>query len=183
MNETALLSTLLLGRDDDVLNGNRKRETTCTKESKVMISSDESPTLLELMMTAQIEAHQEKIVASRLQEKAFGGGFKKGFMNNKPNSSNLLTKAAMKSSTATSSSSSHDDSRNHLADEASELVTITATPGSHAPIIDEVQSAMIADDTPFLRHLKKGGTYIIYDKNYDSIIIYTNLCQHIIKYR
>jgi len=155
-NTTTLISTLLSG-SDDVLQ--KPREPICLeKEKNILIPSDETPpTLLEIMMTTQMEAQQEKIVTNKIQEKTFGGGFKKGFMskalkNKKSSISQTDLNSLLLQTTSISSS--------YLSNHQSDIITITASVGTHAPIIEEVQSAMIADDSSFLRHLKKGGTNI-----------------------
>jgi hypothetical protein len=150
-NTTTLISTLL-SENDDVLQKQR--------EPIYLETSDETPpTLLEIMITTQMEAQQEKIVTNKIQEKTFGGGFKKGFMskalkNKKSSISQTDLNSLLLQTTSISSSS-------YLSSHQSDIITITTSVGTHAPIIEEVQSAMIADDGPFLRHLKKGGTYMI----------------------
>jgi hypothetical protein len=115
-----------------------------SNDVKLSSNVDDSPTLLEMMLQDHREAKKVKDDAASDQMKksvkSFGGGFKKGFLGGAPK------KAPSAEGTASSSTTPP-------------IPTIRKQekPVPSSIITEEVQRAMVEDESPQLRQLRQGG--------------------------
>lgn len=138
--------------------------------SSIAVQSDsnkvEEPTMLELMMAAQVDAQNvKKVTELKLTytsaSKGFGNGFKKGFFESSTNNKKKTTD----SQKAVESKSSTTNRDRNLDITTLKPATNSATTSSL--ILTEVQEAMNnKSETTFLSQLKQGGNNSC---SYDSL--------------
>ena len=125
---------------------------------------DEGPTMLEMMMAAQMEAQKEKNENKEIEKKSNFSGFKKGFFGGSGGggSSGSSKKAQSDNSSATSSATKTKSSNGPEIIEVKKKGTAigdgkAGKKNSSSLVFDDVQKAMEEDTHPMLKSLKSNG--------------------------
>lgn len=143
-------------------------DTSQSDENIVEPISNDGPSMMEMMMAAQLEAKKAddevKQKEREKQSKSFGGGFKKGFFGSS-SSKPVQKKAVPSAQTASKKNESVPPIPPYHGD--SDIPTI-ARKTANSLVIDEVQEAMSEETHPLLAKVKKGG----------QLHSYANQCQY-----
>jgi hypothetical protein len=122
--------------------------------------SDEGPSMMEMMMAAQLEAkNADDAVKERerdKQSKAFGGGFKKGFFGGGSSSKSAHKKAASSSNSITTKKEVAPPIPPSSTEAAIPTITKKA---ANSLVMDDVQQAMREEANPLLEKVKQGGAF------------------------
>lgn len=141
-------------------NGNKK-ELVGVKDSEVIVmSKKEGPSLLDEMITAQVEAKKGKIDKAREQEKDFDVGFKKGFMRSSfsKRAGTVLSSKPDINSCQTQINVSGSQNKEYC-DSSNGITTIIRASNLSGLLLDEVQSVMAAEEGIFPHQFQKKGIY------------------------
>ena len=116
-------------------------------------NDDEGPSILELMMAAQLEAKQIKDNEVKKEQKKFGSGFAKGFFNDSSSKKKDNSKSSKPTTTSSSNTKPNDDKKDK---DTINVIKKKEDDGKLKDIIKDVKKAMDDDTNPLLKQLQQG---------------------------